>query len=90
MKVQLSILVENAHTGWADKLPSIRYAMNSSTSQSTGHTPAYLSFAREMRSPGDIQRDLREIVIGKFHIRGHPISNENRRDHERSYRGSRT
>lgn len=63
MKTQLSILVTNAHTRWADKLPSIRYAMNSSISQSTRNTPAYLSFAREMRNPGDIQRDLREIVI---------------------------
>lgn len=42
--------------------------MNSSTSQSTGHTPTYLSFAREMRNPEDIQRDLREIVIGENFI----------------------
>lgn len=36
--------------------------MNSSTSQSTGHTSAYLSFAREMRNPENIQR---EIIIGE-------------------------
>lgn len=65
MKTQLSILVKNEHKSWAEKLPSIRYAMNSSVSQSTGTTAAYLTFAREMRSPGDVQRDLRETVIGE-------------------------
>ncbi|KYN00535.1 PREDICTED: uncharacterized protein LOC108775813 [Cyphomyrmex costatus] len=65
MKVQLSILVGNSHTEWASKLLSIRYAMNTSVSQSTKNTPAFLTFAREMRDSGEIQRDLREIVIGE-------------------------
>ncbi|XP_011685206.1 PREDICTED: uncharacterized protein LOC105448382 [Wasmannia auropunctata] len=65
MKTQLSILVGDTHTEWANKLPSIRYTMNSSTSLTTRNTPAYLTFARELRNPGDIQRDLRDIVIGE-------------------------
>jgi len=50
MKVQLSILVGNEHTSWASKLSSIRYTMNSSMSQATGNTPAYLMFARETQA----------------------------------------
>lgn len=62
LKTQLAILVEDNHATWADKLPSIRFAMNTATSCSTGQTPAYLTFGRELRTPDDVQHDLREIV----------------------------
>ncbi|KAI8436675.1 hypothetical protein MSG28_010163 [Choristoneura fumiferana] len=62
MKTQLAILVGDNHLTWAEKLPSIRFAMNTAKSCSTGYTPAYLTFGRELRTPDDVNHDLREIV----------------------------
>lgn len=62
LKVQLSILVHNDHTDWKDKLPAIRFAMNTVKSQATGYSAAYLTFGRELRTPDDVSRDLRAIV----------------------------
>lgn len=62
MKTQLSILVGQDHRTWKDKLPSIRFAMNTSQCDSTGFTPAYLTFGRELRTPDDVNRDLRAII----------------------------
>lgn len=68
IKTQLAMAVGNTHNKWSEKLPSIRYAMNDSVSQATSYTPAYLMFAREMRDPGEVQRDIREIVVGENFI----------------------
>lgn len=62
LKTQLAILVGNDHTEWLDKLPSIRFAMNTTRCKSTGYTAAYLTFGRELRTPDDVGRDLRTIV----------------------------
>jgi hypothetical protein len=62
LKTQLAMLVEDHHDLWVDKLPSIRFAMNSASSISTGFTPAYLAFARELRAGGEVRRDLRAVV----------------------------
>jgi hypothetical protein len=63
LKTQLSILVEDNHSTWAEKLPTIRFAINTATSCTTWYTPAYLTFGRELRTPDDVQYDLREVVI---------------------------
>lgn len=65
LKPQLAILVGNDHTSWPDRLPSIRFAMNSALNESTGYTAAYLSFGRELRTVDDIQHDLRSIVVSE-------------------------
>lgn len=62
LKVQLAIFTKDNHPSWKDKLPSIRYAMNSARNEATGFTAAYLCFGREMRSPCEVQHDLRSIV----------------------------
>lgn len=62
LKVQLSILVQDEHSNWVDKLPVIRFSMNTSKCASTGYTPAYLTFGRELRVPDDVKRDLRAII----------------------------
>lgn len=63
LKTQISIYVGNDHTAWKDKLPSIRYAMNSTKCKSTGLTPAYLTFGREIRTCHDVTHDVKEIAI---------------------------
>lgn len=62
LKTQLAILIEGDHTTWVERLPSIRFAMNTSKSCSTGYTPAYLTFGRELRTPDDVEQDFRQIV----------------------------
>lgn len=62
MKAQLAILVGNDHDLWDEKLPSIRFAMNSTYCQSTKYTPAYLTFGRELRTLDDVKHDVRSII----------------------------
>ncbi|XP_036347333.1 protein NYNRIN-like [Rhagoletis pomonella] len=62
LKTQLSILVGRQHRNWAEKLPAIRFAMNTTRCQSTGYTAAYLTFGRELRTIDDVQHDLRAII----------------------------
>lgn len=62
LKTQLSIMVKNTHTDWKEKLPAIRFAMNTALCDSVGYSPAYLTFGRELRTPDDVQRDMRVIT----------------------------
>lgn len=62
IKTQLAILVEGKHKEWPEALPAIRFAMNTAVCKSTERTPAFLTFARELRSPLDAQADIREVV----------------------------
>lgn len=62
LKFQLSRLVDTNHSSWPQHLPAIRFTMNSSVCQTTGSSPAYLMFARELRSPLDVQHDIRSIL----------------------------
>lgn len=65
LKTQLAILVQNDHRSWSDKLACIRFAMNTATSSVTTYTPAYLTFARELRTPDDNAHDLKQIVLSE-------------------------
>ena len=68
LKTQLAILVGDDHRTWSEKLPSIRFAMNTAVCSSTEHTPAYLTFGRELRTPDDNAHDLREIISSENFI----------------------
>lgn len=68
LKVQLAILVQGHHNEWPQALPFIRFAMNSSRTKSTQQTPAYLTFARELRSPLEVQSDLRAVVMAENYV----------------------
>ncbi|GBN37016.1 hypothetical protein AVEN_181063-1, partial [Araneus ventricosus] len=50
LKPKLAILVGDAHDTWDEKLAMIRFAMNTSKCDTTGHTAAYLQFGRELRT----------------------------------------
>lgn len=65
LRTQLAISVQNDHTNWPDKLPIIRFAMNSTKNESTGFSAAYVTFGRELRTIDDMEHDLRSIAISE-------------------------
>ena len=62
LKPRLAILVENDHTLWEEKLPTIRFAMNTAKCDTTGETAAFLQFGRELRTTDDVQHDIRAVI----------------------------
>lgn len=62
LKTQLAILTKDLQGTWDEYLNSIRFAMNSTVTSSTGYTPAFLTFGREMRAPRDPLYDFTTIV----------------------------
>lgn len=54
--------MEGDHTSWKEKLGAVRFAMNTARCQSTGFFPVYLTFGRNLRTPGDVNRDMRAIT----------------------------
>lgn len=62
IKTQLGILVGDRHSEWDEHLAAIRFAINTTVCETTGQTPAYLTFARELRSPDDVSHDLRAVI----------------------------
>jgi hypothetical protein len=62
LKTQLAVLVGTNHTGWPNKLPAIRFAMNTAKCLSTGYSAAFLNFGRELRTPAEVSHDLRSVI----------------------------
>ncbi|CAG9093180.1 unnamed protein product [Plutella xylostella] len=62
MKTQIAIMVKNQHNVWPTALPAIQFAINTAVCQSTGFTPAYLTFGRELRTPCDLTHDLSTVI----------------------------
>ena len=60
--------VGNEHQTWPEKLASIRFAMNTTRCQSTGFSPAYLTFGQEPRTPSDVKHDLRAVILSENFI----------------------
>ncbi|KAJ3648391.1 hypothetical protein Zmor_020198 [Zophobas morio] len=64
LKTQLAIQIGNQpHENWDEKIPSIRFAMNSAWCSGTGYSPAYLMFGRDLRTVDDVTHDLRAITL---------------------------
>ncbi|GFV33851.1 uncharacterized protein TNCV_1820381 [Trichonephila clavipes] len=55
-------LVEDKHDCWSEKLPFIRFALNTAKCETTGQTAAFLNFSRELRSPSEVVNDIRVII----------------------------
>ncbi|GJQ79571.1 hypothetical protein Trydic_g16416 [Trypoxylus dichotomus] len=62
LKTQLSILAQNYHQDWDIHIPSIRLAINSTTSETTGYTPSYLIYGKKLKAPQDNINDLRAVI----------------------------
>ncbi|GFW41431.1 retrovirus-related Pol polyprotein from transposon 412 [Trichonephila clavipes] len=62
LKPRLAILVGDDHSSWYSILPVIRFAMNTTVCDTTGYTPAYLLFGRELRTIDDVVQDFKSVV----------------------------
>ncbi|GFS56456.1 transposon Ty3-G Gag-Pol polyprotein [Trichonephila clavipes] len=62
LKPRLAILVGEDHSNWHSKLPVIRFAMNTTVCDTTGHTPAYLLFGRELRTIEDVVQYFKSVI----------------------------
>ncbi|KAF8790375.1 Transposon Ty3-I Gag-Pol polyprotein like [Argiope bruennichi] len=62
LKPRLTIMVGNNHTLWIQKLPAIRFSLNTAKCETTGCIAAYLNFSRELRTLDDVTTDLRSII----------------------------
>lgn len=65
LKTQLAILVRDNHPTWVDNIAAVRFAMNTAKCSSTGYSAAYLTFGRELRTPDDIEHDVRQIICNE-------------------------
>lgn len=62
----LSMFVEDDHRSWDTFIPSIQFAINNSVNESTGYTPSFLVFGRELVTCGSHYTDTdtdKEIVF---------------------------
>ncbi|GFU27707.1 hypothetical protein TNCV_515991 [Trichonephila clavipes] len=62
LKSRLAILVQDKHDCWSEKLPFIRFALNTAKCETTGQTAAFLNFGRELRTPNEVVNDIRVVI----------------------------
>ncbi|GFX38361.1 retrovirus-related Pol polyprotein from transposon 412 [Trichonephila clavipes] len=89
LKPRLAILVQDKHDCWSEKLPFIRFALNTAKCETTGQTAAFLNFGRErIRKVVEEQQDSRKFYADKkrkaaptyqpgehVFVASHPLSN---------------
>ena len=54
IKTLVAQFVQKTQNTWDQRLPKLRFAYNTATSESTGYTPAYLNMGRELIPPGSL------------------------------------
>ncbi|GFX59358.1 retrovirus-related Pol polyprotein from transposon 412 [Trichonephila clavipes] len=62
LKPRLAIFVQDKHDCWSEKLPFIRFALNTAKCETTGQTTAFLNFGRELRNPSEVVNDIRVVI----------------------------
>ncbi|GFX74468.1 transposon Ty3-I Gag-Pol polyprotein [Trichonephila clavipes] len=62
LKPRLSILVQDKHECWSEKIPFIRFALYTAKYETTGPTAAFLNFGRELRTPSEVVNDIRVVI----------------------------
>ncbi|GFX49432.1 transposon Tf2-8 polyprotein [Trichonephila clavipes] len=58
LKPRLAILVQDTHDCSSEKLPFIRFALNTVKCETTGQTAAFLNFGRELRTLSEVVNDM--------------------------------
>ena len=62
LKLLLEVFVGNNHQAWKDKLPLIRFALNTAKCDTTGQSAAFLQFARELRTLDADKHDVKVVT----------------------------
>ncbi|GFU25625.1 integrase catalytic domain-containing protein [Trichonephila clavipes] len=62
LKPRIDILVQNRHSEWVDKLPSIYFVLKRAKFDTNGKTTAYLQFRGEIRTIDDVINDCPAII----------------------------
>ncbi|GFW03361.1 integrase catalytic domain-containing protein [Trichonephila clavipes] len=62
LKPRLAILVQDNHDCWSEKLPFIRFALNTAKCETAGQTAAFLNFGTELRTPSEVVNDIRVVI----------------------------
>ncbi|GFS77946.1 hypothetical protein TNCV_2028161 [Trichonephila clavipes] len=62
LKPRLAILVQDKHDCWSEKLPFIRFALNTAKCETTGQVAAFLNFGRELRTPSEVVNDIPVVI----------------------------
>ncbi|GFV66904.1 pro-Pol polyprotein [Trichonephila clavipes] len=62
LKPRLLILVQDKHDCCSEKLPVIRFALNTAKYETTGETAAFLNFGTQLRTPSEVVNDIRVII----------------------------
>ena len=62
LKPRLAILVGDEHDNWSSKLPVIRFSMNTAVCDTTGYTPAFLTYGKELRTVDDVVQNFTTVV----------------------------
>lgn len=61
----ISTYIENDHRAWDLLIPKVQFALNTSVSEVTGYTPAFLVFGRELLACGShyLNPDVEEVIF---------------------------
>ena len=58
IKTMIKQYIENSQKTWDNYIYEISFAYNTAMHDSTGYTPAYLNFGRELHAPGSLQQEV--------------------------------
>ena len=58
IKMMMKQYIKSTQKTWDTHVPEIAFAFNTAVSESTGYTPAYLTYARELIQPGTLQQEI--------------------------------
>ncbi|GFU95970.1 hypothetical protein TNCV_253211 [Trichonephila clavipes] len=62
LKSRPAIFVQDKHDCWSEKLPFIRFALNTAKCETKGQTAAFLNFGRELRTPSEVVNDILVVI----------------------------
>ncbi|GFV13292.1 integrase catalytic domain-containing protein [Trichonephila clavipes] len=62
LKPRLAVLDQDMHDCWSEKLPFIRFALNTAKCETTRQTADFLNFGTELCTPSEAANDIRAVI----------------------------
>lgn len=62
----IAMFAEDDHRSWDVELNALLFALRTTKNDSTGYSPAFLTYGRELSNPYDVFRDSEESDLGEF------------------------